>query len=187
MNWEGYISLKTITWKLESFDFDYFDTYQTNKKFSMLERLDLLLREKTGDYSNQIINHDNAATIVITPNNTHEKTVKKLQHGSEIVWSLVKEGLIDFDCTSPIWELSEQTHSIIIQLCRGEAILWLIPKEKRTTYQNQELSRIINNFQPIKEKGYNLEIIASICDNLSSYEIEYSEFLNTDNMQKRTP
>lgn len=194
-------------------DYDYLSYSQLNSNYSMSDYLDVLLREKTNslteeeivmfdeyrnydlksiltkNYLDKKISHLNAGTIVITPNNTQERTSKKMQHGDEICWSLYKDGLISYDDHNSLWELSEKTNSIIIQLCLGEAIIWLNPNEKRTPYQQMELNRIIHSIENIKKEGYDVDISAAICENSFFRSIEADEILvndqNSDN-QKRT-
>lgn len=194
-------------------DYDYLSSVQINRNYHISESLDVLLREKinclteeekvmlneyrdydlksilTVNYLDKKISHGNAGSIVITPNSTQERTIKKHQHGSEIRWSLYKEGLIDFDNDDCIWDLSEKTNSIIIQLCLGEAILWLNPLEKRTPYQQVELERILNSIYAIRDDGYRVDISAAICENHNFKQIKDDEILcseqNSDN-QKRT-
>lgn len=186
-------------------DHDYLDVGQTNKNYSMTEKLDILLREKIGlltpdekkemadyrvfnlediltkNFRNNKINHTNAGSIVITENNIYKNTLTKLQHNAEIRKALMYEGyaLSDSDC---IWNLSENTNSIIIQLALENFIVWANPIQKRTKFQQQQLTQIINQILTIKEHNDDLDYSAAICKNdyfdkinfeslVSSYEI----------------
>lgn len=188
-------------------DYDYLDYGQTNPNYSMSEKLDILLREKlnrltqeeqkmmdeyrnydlkailTSDHLSAKINNGDAGIIVITSDKTFEKTVTKLQHGAEIDWCLEQENLTN---EGSIWNLVENNNSIIIQLCYGEAILWLNSYNKRTEYQQSELTRIMVDMKQIINDGYDLNMNAAICQNESFVQIENGEILeeNNDNIKK---
>ena len=176
-------------------DYDYLDFGQTNKNYSMLEKLDFLLREKTNnlneeeqhifdsyrnfdlvsiltrEYEKSIIDRRNAGIIIITPDKTYEKNVTKLQHGTEIKWCLEKEGLSNFNDDRTIWELVSDTNSIIVQLANSDVIIWLNKEEDRTTYQQSELDKLIDNLNYLKEQGYKVDINCALCKGSTFEEI----------------
>ena len=188
-------------------DYDYLDYGQTNPDYSMSEKLDVLLREKlnrltqeeqkmmdeyrdydlkailTSDHLSAKINNGDAGVVVITPDKTFEKTVTKLQHGADIDWCLAQENLA---YEGSIWDLVENNNTIIMQLCYGEAIIWLNSYDKRTEYQQSELTRIMTDIQQIIDSGYDLNIEAAICQNRVINKIENEEILgeNNDNIKR---
>lgn len=176
-------------------DYDYLDYGQTNKNYSMFEKLDFLLRQKTDslnkeeqyifdsyrnfdlasiltrEYEKSIIDRRNAGIIIITPNKTYEKNVTKLQHGTEIKWCLEKEGLSDFNDDRTIWELVDDTNSIIVQLANSDVIIWLNNEEHRTPYQQMELDKLIDNLNNLKEQGYKVDIVSALCKGSNFEEV----------------
>lgn len=189
-------------------DYDYLDFIQTNRDYSMLEKLDFLLRQKTDnlskdeqnifdsyrnfnlvsiltcEYEKSIIDRRNAGVIVITPDKTYEKNVTKRQHGAEIKWCLEKEGLSSFSDDRTIWELVNDTNSIIVQLANSDVIIWCNEEEVRTPYQQDELEKLISHLDNLKEQGYKIDVYASLCKNSSFVEIDYKD-INSSN-KKRT-
>ena len=137
----------------------------------------------TSDHLSAKINNGDAGVVVITPDKTFEKTVTKLQHGADIDWCLAQENLA---YEGSIWDLVENNNTIIMQLCYGEAIIWLNSYDKRTEYQQSELTRIMTDIQQIIDSGYDLNIEAAICQNRVINKIENEEILgeNNDNIKR---
>ncbi len=196
-------------------DYDYYDPSQ-NRGILSSEILPYFLKEKLGKLSNYEqdmvstyrdfdleklltydipkeykLNNDNAGLIVIAPDNIYASTCKKMQHSAEVSMIL---GHIrpDIDTNSNIMEYTEKSRSIIIQICKGELVMFF-PKHIKNYQANQirnlmEVIRQINshlkdgviisasecsngNFTPVVETNYSSDSldINNALDELSEY------------------
>lgn len=182
-------------------DYDYIKDDQSNPNYSMIQKLDILMREKlhlltddekkqisdyrnfnledvlTKNFKGNIINHGNGASIVITENNIYKKTLTKIQHSCALKESLIADNL-SFSDSDSIWDLSENTNSILIQLALNHVIIWANPIEKRTQFQKQELSNFINEVLSIKSNYNDLDCSSAICENSSFYSVPVESLIN---------
>ena len=151
-------------------DYDYYDPSQ-NRGILSSEILPYFLKEKTGKLSLEEqevfntyrnfdleklltydipkeykLNNDNAGLIVISPDNIYASTCKRMQHKAELNMIL---GHIrpDIDSNSDIMEYTEKSRSIIIQVCKGELIMWFPRHIKK--YQADQIRTLIEAIKQI--------------------------------------
>ncbi len=174
--------LKEKMGKLSTYEQDMVSTY---RNFDLKK---LLTYDIPKDYK---LNNDNSGLIVIAPDNIYASTCKKMQHGAEVSMIL---GHIrpDIDTNSNIIEYTEKSRSIIIQICKGELLMWF-PKHIKNYQADQmrnllEVIRQINSqlkegviisasecyngdFTPVVEPNYSTDSFAinNTLDELSEY------------------
>ena len=178
-------------------DYDYYDPSQ-NRGILSSEILPYFLKEKTGKLSLEEqeifdtyrnfdlkklltydipkeykLNNDNAGLIVISPDNMYASTCKRMQHKAEINMIL---GHIrpDIDPNSNIMEHTEKSKSIIIQICKGELIMWF-PKHIKN-YQANQIRTLIEIIKQINSRAKEpITVSAAEC-----YNGEYTSVIETN-------
>jgi hypothetical protein len=168
-------------------DYDYYDPSQ-NRGILSSEILPYFLKEKTNKLSleeKEIVdtyrnfdleklltydipkeyklNNGNAGIMVIAPDNMYVSTCKKMQHKCEVDMIL---GHIrpDIDSNSDIMEYTEKSKSIIIQVCKGELIIWF-PKHIKN-YQANQIRTLIDFIKQINSRSKEAIIVsAAECSN----------------------
>ncbi len=180
-------------------DYDYYDPSQ-NRGILSSEILPYFLKEKIGKLSLEEqemvstyrnfdleklltydipkeykLNNDNAGLMVIAPDNTYVSTCKRMQHKAEINMIL---GHIrpDIDPNSNIMEFTEKSRSIIIQVCKGELIMWF-PRHIKN-YQTNQIKTLIDVIKQINSRSKEAIVIsASEC-----FNEEYVPIIETNYM-----
>lgn len=168
-------------------DYDYYDPSQ-NRGILSSDILPYFLKEKIGKLSLEEqqmfdiyrnfnleklltydipkeykLNNDNAGLIVIAPDNMYASTCKRMQHKAEVDMIL---GHIrpDIDSNSDIMEYTEKSKSIIIQVCKGELIMWF-PRHIKN-YQVNQIRTLIEVIKQINSRSKEaITVSASECFN----------------------
>lgn len=158
--------LKEKTGKLSPVEQEIFDTY---RNFD-LEKL--LTYDIPKEYK---LNNDNAGLIVIAPDNMYVSTCKRMQHKAEVNMIL---GHIrpDLDSNLDIMEFTEKSKSIIIQVCKGELIMWF-PRHLKS-YQANQIRTLVDVIKQINNRSKEAIIVsASEC-----YNGEFVSIIETNYM-----
>ncbi|MBD9085684.1 hypothetical protein EGP64_03335 [bacterium] len=111
------------------------------------------------------VNCDNAGCISIFKDKTYHSTVTKMQHGKEFKNHFSKE---DVGGLSNLSDTTDEKQVILIQVLRGEFIIWL-PNEL-TKYQKQTLLEYLGKINHFEKKD-SIVVVTNKTDDYSLDEI----------------
>lgn len=143
---------------------------EERKMFDKYRNFDLedLLTESNTKYS---VNNANAGVIVISNSNIYKSTVKKQQHGEEVIYiyNYINKEYANELKNKPIEDVVLDSSSVIIQVNLNELIVWM--PTIRSEFQNSELqkiSEIVSKINSLSDKK--VCIYSNVCGN----DIEYN-------------
>lgn len=122
------------------------------KMFQYYREFDLERLLTSDEITKFPLNNDNAGVISIFDNEIYTSTCTKVQHSGEIDYHIKKhdkEQKIESEDT--IYTKKEKFHEIIIQVLKGELLIWT--PEKITEFQKEQLFIILEKVKMINKKS----------------------------------